>query len=218
MTPKIDIIIVDDENLPRQGLVNIFKNSEINVIDQAENGIILKQILKTKNPQIVLLDLEMPVLNGSKTLNALSKNFPQIKTIILSRYYDDELIKDMFNRGAKAYLSKNMDVKILFEAIYRVSQYGVFKDNIPYLLQNAAPKDRHYYKLIYSNTEIKLIHYLLQANKNYDEIANELCRSVKTVKNHAENIFKKSGVRTRLEFVEFGMKVGLIFIAGKDEL
>lgn len=198
----------------RAGIVSFLKNTEIKILAEAENGEELLKILRTKRPEIILLDLEMPKLNGSKTLNKLRKEFASIKVIILSKYHDENLIKDVFNRGASAFVSKaNTNVDVLTSAIRRVALYGVYKDNIPCLLRTPADKDGHYYRLILSQREVEVLGLLYQS-KSYEEIGKELFISPNTVENHAKSIYRKTNAKNRTEFGIIATRLGLNYIGG----
>lgn len=200
----------------RAGIASFLKNTEIKIIAEAENGEELLKILKVKKPEIILLDLEMPKLNGSKTLNRLRKEYPNLKVIILSKYHDEELIKDVFNRGACAFVSKaNSGVDVLVSAIRRVAEYGTYKDNIPCLLKSPAVKDGHYYRLILSPREIGIMGLLYQS-KSYEEIGKELFISRNTVENHAKSIYKKIKAKNRSEFGIVATRLGLNYIGGNN--
>jgi len=214
LTEEINIIVVDDERVVRYGLVSLLKKNGINVIGEAGNGEELFVLLKTKRPHVILLDLEMPKLNGSKALNRLRKEFPDQKVIIISKYHDEELIKDMFNRGANGFISKaTSDIELVGIVIKRVISYGIFKDNIPCLLKAPAVKDGHYYKLILSSREIEIMGLLYQS-KTYKQIGDELFISVNTVDNHTKSMFKKTNVKNREEFVLLVSKLGLNYMFG----
>lgn len=114
---QINIIVVDSESLFRQGIISLLKNTEIRVIAETENGEELISLLKTQKPDIILIGLVMSKLNGSKTFSQVRKNYPGIKVVIISRYQYIELIKDMFNRGVNAYLSKNSSIELIKEVI-----------------------------------------------------------------------------------------------------
>lgn len=210
----ISIIIVDDEKMIRAGFAAILKSTEIKIIGEAENGEELFSLLKLRKPDLILLDLEMPQLNGSKTLNKLRKDFPTQKVIIVSKYHDEELIKDIFNRGANGFVSKaSCGVDTLINAIRRVHEYGIYKDNIPCLLKSPAFKDGHYYRLILSPREIGIMGLLYQS-KSYEEIGKELFISVNTVENHAKSIYKKIKAKNRAEFGIVATRLGLNYIGG----
>lgn len=211
MGQKTEIIIVDDERLFRTGISLLLRNFDINTIGEAENGDELILLLNTKKPDVILLDLEMPILNGSQTMAIVRDQFPQMKIIIFSKYYDEELIKDIFNRGANAYLSKNSPVELVCEAIRRVVTYGIYRDNIPCLLKNPALKDGHYYKLIFTKRELGIINLLCES-KSYKDIGLHLFISAKTVENHAKSIFKKVNVKNRAEFGILAIKKGLNYL------
>jgi two-component system response regulator DegU len=205
---------VDDEKLCRAGLISLLKNSgsDIKIIGEAENGEELSPMLKTKKPDVILLDLEMPILNGSKTLNKLRRDFPLQKVVVFSKYHDEELIKDIFNRGANGFISKNSSgIEIIISALKRVATYGVYKDNIPFLLQNPARKDGHYYRLILSPREIEIM-ILLHQSKSYIQIGKELFISAFTVENHAQSIFKKTNTKNREELGILVTKFGLNYM------
>jgi DNA-binding NarL/FixJ family response regulator len=214
MTAGINILIVDDEKLFRLGVISMLKPKGINIVGEAENGEEALSLIKSKRPNVVLLDLEMPKLNGSKTLNKIRKDHPEEKVIILSKYHDEELIKDIFNRGAKGFISKkSCEIDILVEAIKRVHAYGIYKDNVPVLLANPAQKDGHYYKLILSRRETEILYWLCQG-KSYRDISAQLFIAVNTVDNHTKSIFKKMNVRNREGLVMLASKYGLKYIGG----
>lgn len=212
MKKNIDIIIVDDEKLVRSGLISLLKGSEVKVIGEASNGNELFELLSTKAPDVILLDLEMPTLNGSRTLNKLRKQFPSQKAIIVSKYHDEELIKDLFNRGACGFISKSTShVDLLITAIKKVHVDGSYKENIPCLLKTPAAKDGHYYRLILSPREIQIMG-LLYRSKSFVEIGKELFISAYTVENHAKAIYRKTNVKNRAEFGILVAKLGLNYM------
>lgn len=215
MTKTINIIIVDDEKIIRAGFTALLKNTEIKVIGDADNGEELFPLIKLRKPDVILLDLEMPKLNGSKTLNRLRREFPLQKVIIISKYHDEELIKDIFNRGANGFVSKaSSSVETLIGAIRHVNEYGIYKENIPCLLKSPAIKDGHYYRLILSPREIGIMGLLYQS-KSYEEIAKELFISASTVENHAKSIYKKIKAKNRSEFGIVATRLGLNYIGGE---
>ena len=214
MIAGINILIVDDEKLFRSGVIAMLKQKGITVGGEAENGEEVLPLIKSRKPDLVLLDLEMPKLNGSKTLNKIRKNYPEQKVIILSKYHDEELIKDMFNRGAKGFISKkSCEIDILVEAIKRVHDYGIYRDNVPVLLANPIQKDGHYYKLILSSRETEILYWLYQG-KPYKNIGEQLFISVNTVDNHVKSIFKKVNVKNREDLVMLAHKYGLNYLGG----
>ncbi|MBA3706925.1 MAG: response regulator transcription factor [Bacteroidetes bacterium] len=214
ITPVINIIIVDDDTLLRRGLISLLRSSNIIVVGEAENGEELFQLLKVMEPHVILLDLEMPVMNGSSALNKLSQEYSWLNVIIVSRYHDEELIKDLFNRGAKGFVSKKKGVESLTDAIRKVASDAIYEDNLEELFKNPAIKDGHYFKMILTPREIELIPFLLQSKKTYREIGNDLFISENTVTNHAKSIFIKTNTKNREDFVNFALCQGLNFVGG----
>lgn len=211
LNSKINVLVVDDEILFRDGLISLLNKFDIHVSDVADDGQQALKILKSSSANIVLLDLEMPLLNGSKTLDNIQQRFPGTKVIILSSYHDEMLIKDHFNRGAKAFLSKKENIETVVSAIYSVHLGNIYKNNIPELLKTKVVKDKHYYKLIFSPREREII-TLLCAAKTCKDIGNELCISERTVEAHLTVIYKKVGVKNRNEFLIFALKEGLQYL------
>jgi DNA-binding NarL/FixJ family response regulator len=211
INPFINILVVDDEHLFRQGLIALLSPHGIKTIGTADNGEQALKILKSIKPDVILLDLEMPVLNGSKTLDNIYQRYPHAKVIIVSSYHDEQLIKDNFNRGARAYVSKNEHIESLITAIRSVYKIGVYKENVPYLLKTKVVRDKHYYKLIFSPKEQEII-YCICEGKSVKQIGHELYISEKTVETHLTYIYKKSQVKNRAEFLLYAIKEGLQFL------
>src|ERR1700758_789280 len=119
MSEKIKIIITDDHQIFIDGIKLIIKEDQhLSVIGSALNGQELLTLLKKEIPDIILLDLEMPILNGEKTLEIIKKQYPFIKVIILSGFLEEPLVSYFMNKGANAVLPKECDFEILLEAIY----------------------------------------------------------------------------------------------------
>ncbi|MBN8693515.1 MAG: response regulator transcription factor [Bacteroidetes bacterium] len=209
---QIDIVIVDDESLFVKGLVALLEPEYIRTLDTAKNGEGALRLLETLKPDIVLLDLEMPLLNGSKALNSIRNRYPKLKVIIVSSYHDEELIKDLLNRGACAFVSKKDSKEILVEAIKVVHNKGIYKKNLPELFQSPAKKDRHYYKLIFTKKELGIISLMCQG-KTIKDIAEQLDTSEKTVGGHLTAIYKKVGVKNKGEFLKYSIEAGLQFVS-----
>jgi len=130
---------------------------------------------------------------------------------VLSSYHDDELIKYHFNHGAKAYVSKHESPKTLINAIKEVYLGKTYKDNIPQLLKIKVKKNRHYYRLLFSELELKII-TLLCDGKTTSEIANTLNLTEGYILNRLSKMHKKVGVNSRTKFIIFCVKEGLYFL------
>ncbi len=208
---KINLMIVDDEILFRQGIVYLLKKYGIITSCVADNGEEALELLKSHSPEVILLDLEMPILNGSLTLNKMLQRFPKAKIIIVTSYHDEELIKDYFNRGAFGFISKNENIKTVVAAIKAVHKGSIYKENIPQLLQNKCYKDGHYYKMIYTSREKDIIYYLCKGD-SIKEISIKLSITEGTIAVILTEIYRKANVKNRAEFLTLAFEKGLQYL------
>ena len=132
MDKKIQIAIADDHALFRKGMAAILDaNEQLEVIIQAENGFQLLEAIEKQKPDVVLLDLEMPVMDGFKTLEGLKKKAVDIKVILLSMHSDERFILHFMESGANGYLHKNTQPQEVENAIIKVMDSGFyFSDNV----------------------------------------------------------------------------------------
>jgi len=127
MKPKITIAIAEDHALLRDGTISILeKYDEFTVLFGAENGKDLMNKLETSIPDILLLDITMPVMDGMEALELIKIHYPQIKVIMHSSHYNRSYIKASFKAGAVAFLSKNCLVEEMIETIKLTHQNGFF--------------------------------------------------------------------------------------------
>ena len=107
----ISIIIAEDQHLVRKGLIALMEEfPQLKIVSEANNGRELLDLLKHQKPDIVLLDIEMPVMNGKEALMLIRKRFPETKVIILSMHAESNYMSEVMERGANAYLPKACDV------------------------------------------------------------------------------------------------------------
>lgn len=216
-TPIINVIIVDDQSMFVSGMRLLLGKFGISTTATASNGQEALVVIRKKKPHVLLLDLEMPVLNGSKTLDNITQRFPDIKVIIVSAYHDEELIKDCLNRGARAFISKKeCNENDLIAAVRGVYQFGFYRENLPKLFSNPAVKDRHYFKLIFTAREQEIIVPVCEG-RSTNSIAAELCISEKAVEGHLTEIFKKVKVENKYQFLVYARDHGLQFL-GKPRI
>lgn len=130
----INIILADDQLLYRQTLSPALLEFDIHVCAEINNGGDLIRLIESgRKADLILLDLDMPVMNGSEALDILMANHPGNKIIIVTQYSELELVKDLFNRGIRAYVSKHEALDVMVNAIRAVHTKGYFKDNLPEL-------------------------------------------------------------------------------------
>lgn len=212
----IKIIIADDHQLFREGLINLLADTpEIEIVANAENGkdAIEKAIIH--NPDIVIMDIGMPILSGIEATRLLKEKMPNIKVIALSMHSDNQYIKGMLEAGASGYLLKSCTYNKLIEAIntvYSGKKYlseeitNVIIDDYLGKENDTSGKDP---KLSERESEILK---LFAEGKSSREISELLFISVKTVGTHKQHILEKLELKTTTDIVKYALKKGIISI------
>lgn len=214
MRKSIRIAIAEDHDLMRQGLVSLLDGEDnISVIFDVENGARLFEELKKKKVDVILLDLEMPVLNGHQALKILAERYPDISVIIISMHYSDIFISETIAAGAKGFLPKNCEIETVIDAIFAVQEQGYyFDDKISRALLNRIINSNHAQPRIadevLTSRELQIVE-LVCAGKTNKEIANLLCLSVRTVEAHRNTINKKTNTKNVANLVVYAVKNGL---------
>ena len=210
---KHTVAIIDDHMLFAQSLkslINTFDDFE--VIHQASNGQAFIEELKKadKLPEIALMDMNMPIMDGAETTYWLDKNYPTIKVLALSMDDDENSILRMIRNGAKGYLLKDIHPDILIEALNGVLEDGFYHTKrVSDTLVNSLHTDTK------KNSNIKLqereLEFLKLASTEmtYKEIASVMNLSPKTIDGYREQLFKKLDVKNRIGLVIYAIKNGI---------
>lgn len=207
----IKILIADDHNMLINGLKLILAvRKDFKVIASANNGIEVIELVKKEKPDLILLDINMPMLNGYQTIRLLKSDFPEINVIVLSMLNDKRSVWNMLEAGAKGYLFKNTDDKNLFKAIDEVSngRYYVTEDLESILeefLQNNKNPDKGNKPQLLSSREIKIVRLIIDGNTNA-QIADMLYLSIRTVDTHRKNIFHKLNLNNAASLVKYALE------------
>jgi DNA-binding NarL/FixJ family response regulator len=206
------LIIADDHPLLVDGLRRVLEEMEgAEVVACAENGYQLINILREKAADLVLLDLQMPKLDGVDALKILKKEFPKLRIIVFTNYDQPKLIKEIKLLGAKGYLLKNSPSVAIKEAVATVAAGGVWFREMepahavgPSLFTNDFLKK---YQL--TNREIEIIRKIAQGLTT-KEIAVELFVSEFTINSHRRNICRKLNIYTPVGLINFAREHGII--------
>ena len=208
MTNKLKIFLADDHNLFREGLKLLLSNNElISDIYEAENGKeLLKNILKVK-PDIILMDIEMPVMNGIEATKECLKIFPETKVIALSMYGNENFYSEMIDAGAKGFLLKNSKFEDVLKAIIDVNDNkNYFSPEILEAIINNLHKKKYRKKNTeLTEREIEVLYNICKGFSN-QEIADLLYISKRTVDKHRENILLKTLSKNTAELVIYAIK------------
>lgn len=212
----LDVIIVDDHSLFRNGLKILLTTSgHFNVIAEAENGREFIDLLDHKiTPDIVLMDIDMPILDGIEATKEALKKYPGLKVITLSMFGEEEYYYKMIEAGVKGFLLKNSDINEVKNAIVTVYQGGKYFSQE--LLYNVVKNIRSSHKEqelteALSEREIEVLIQICNGFSN-NEIADNLHISKRTVDKHRANLLDKTNSKNTAHLVMYAIKNKLIDI------
>ncbi|MDP3304924.1 MAG: response regulator transcription factor [Erysipelotrichaceae bacterium] len=197
---KIKCLIVDDQPILREGLKSLLATcADIEVIAEASNGKEALDQLGIVRPDVVLMDIRMPVMNGVEATKAIKEKFPNIIIIILTTFDDDQYILDALRYGASGYLLKDMGIQQLASAIRdgfsgNVLLPGRIANKLSMMINSVSNHPMN--ESDYSTREKDIIQLLVKGYSN-SEIAETLFLSIGTVKNYVSQIYSKANVTDR---------------------
>lgn len=213
------IALIDDQLLFRQALASLINSIEdFELVMEAENGIVCLEKLSTMAalPDIILLDMEMPGMDGMELNKRLHKEYPAIKVIIVSVHANERLIARMIEAGASGYLIKNCDKEELIAAIHSVISTGHYINaQVIKAIQNMSGKKNKNLKNIshidieISEREKEILELICKEFSNAD-IAEKLFISIRTVEGHRNNLLMKTGCKNTAGLVVFAVKNQLV--------
>lgn len=213
---SIRILIVDDHEVVRDGLsVMMERQEDFSVVGEAKNGLEAVEKAKQLRPDVVLMDLRMPELNGVEAMRQIRAEDEDIKFIVLTTYDTDEYIFDAIEAGAKGYLLKDASREDLFKAVRTVNkgesliEPGVVSRVLDRLTQLSRRGVQGSGYPALSEREVEVLQLMASGSAN-KQIAADLLISESTVKTHVANIFQKLEVNHRTEAVTKAMSQGII--------
>ncbi len=207
---RLRILIADDHPLLVDGLKRVLEEIDgVEVLEPVGNGRRLLARLRETPAGLVLLDLQMPQMDGLETLKVLREEFPQVKVIIFTNYNQPKLIREARNLGAKGYLSKSCTSPVLKEAVARVADGGTW-----FTEEEAAPAGKTNFtddfmrKYQITSREVEILRKIAQGHTSR-EIGEQLFVSEFTVNAHRRNICRKLDIHTAVGLVNFAKEHGL---------
>jgi NarL family two-component system response regulator YdfI len=207
----IRVLIADDHQVVREGLRAILEASgDLDLIGEAANGEEAVHLAGQLDPDVVLMDLRMPELDGIEAIRRIKARQPEIEIVILTTYDDDELIVRGLRSGARGYLLKDVSRKVLFESIRAAHRGelllppGVAEKVLSHLETPAAPRPE-----VLSDREHQVLEMMANGAAN-KQIAGRLGIAERTVKSHVTSIFHKLGAASRAEAVATALRRGLL--------
>ena len=214
----IRVVIVDDHTLIREGLGQLLAlEDDLQVVGEAADGFIALELIRQMQPDVVLMDINLPVMDGIAVTRQVSEQFPTIAVIMLTMHRQKEQVVEAMRNGARGYLLKSSSSRELTQAIRTVYAGGVaITPSLTSILVDEVRSQRqlegegggrHVAQL--TEKEIELIRYLATGMSN-KEIAEQLAYSEKTVKNYLSIIFQKLHLRDRTQVAIFALRQGLL--------
>lgn len=204
----ITIAIAEDHQALIDGMQLLLKYEEgISIIGTANDGQKMLEIVRLKQPKIVITDIRMPKLDGIALAKAIKKEFPHIHIIAFSMFDQDNAFLQMREAGAKAYVLKNSPLEEILNAIHAVSQGQEYYDtglNLSLLEDNAFAKAKSN-KALLSKSELEILK-LIGQNKASSEIAALRFTAVSTVEKHRKNMMRKLGLSGKGELLKYAIE------------
>ncbi|MFB9842845.1 response regulator transcription factor [Mucilaginibacter ginsenosidivorans] len=205
-TETIQIAIVDDHTLFRNGVASLMREfDDLQVVFEAENGVQMQEALaKYSAPDVILMDINMPVMDGYEATAWLKKNRPDVKVLALSMFEDDQAVIKMIKCGACGYVLKESKPRDLLEAIKTIHAKGVYINDMVSgkLVRSVADGDNG---ADISKKEMEFLKYCC-SELTYKEIADKMFVSPRTVDNYREALFLKLNLKSRTGLVLYAIQ------------
>lgn len=212
LTKKLRLLIVDDHTLVRDGLKAILSSfPEIESIYEAKDGVEAVEVASSIKPDLILMDVQMPKMNGLEALKAIKKNLPQTKVLMLTILNNKEIVSEAVKFGAEGYLVKNSSKEELRKAINKVIEGKTYvsPEAAMGVIKNLVEERSLLPEKKLTPRELEILQLMAEGKTN-KEIAYELSLSEQTVKTHAKKIFRKMGAADRAQAVAEGLRRHLV--------
>jgi DNA-binding NarL/FixJ family response regulator len=205
----IEVLVADDQQLIAQSLKIVLESREnLTVIGTASNGEEVLEILKSHHPDVILMDIRMPLMDGVECTRIVKEKYPNVKIIILTTFDDDDYVFNALKYGASGYLLKGVDMEQLCKAIETVSsgQAMINPDIASTVVRLFSQMAKSKSSITVNETNVKTLTQgewrvveEIKTGASNREIADALCLSEGTVRNHLTNILDKLGLRDRTQ-------------------
>ncbi len=217
--PAMRLALVDDHKLFRRGLINLIELvcSDCEILFEADNGVDLQlKINKDNEPDIMLMDINMPQMDGFASVQWTNENFPLVKILVVSMIEKEESIVRMLKLGVKGYLSKDVEPEVLGEALHAIMNKGFYYTDfitgkLVHSLQNGNDKATAKSAALALMTEPEKEFLQLACSEfTYNEIAARMYKSPKTIDGYRNSLFEKFNAKSRVGLVIYAIRHGLV--------
>lgn len=216
MINKINIALVDDHNLFRKGLIRLINMGDTqqryHILFEADNGNQFKDKMVTPPfPDIILMDIDMPEVDGFEAVEWLQRTHADVKVLVMTMLESESAILRMLRMGVRGYIHKDIEVEELQAALETIAANGFYYSEAAseVLQQNLNGLERSGNKVHLSENEREFIKWAT-TDLTYQQIADKMNLSVKTIDGYREALFKKLGVKTRVTLALYAVKHGLV--------
>jgi two-component system, NarL family, invasion response regulator UvrY len=216
---KPAVVLVDDHVLLRNGLANLIRSfGEYAVLFEARDGTdLIRQLKPCYLPELVLLDINMPEMDGYDTALWLKRNFPEIKILALSMYDTNNSIIRMLKNGAKGYILKDISPAELKIALHSVIHKGFYYSEMVtgkliHTINSLDEPEQVMHHFLGLNDRETAFLKLVCTELTYKEIADQMCLSPRTIDGYRDSLFEKLKVKTRVGLVLYAIRNGIVHI------
>ncbi len=202
----IQVMLVDDHNVVRSGLATFLRAyDDLELVGEAKNGLEALNLCRKKKPDVILMDLMMPEMDGIAATRAILADYPEIKIIAMTSFEEEELVQGVLSAGAMGYLLKNVTADDLAKAIRDAvsGRSTLSPEAAKALIQATRPTKQPSFDL--TEREREVLNLLVQGQSN-QQIADALVISIATVKAHISSILSKLQVSSRAEAIAYAIK------------
>ena len=209
----INIIIADDHTIFLEGITALISSKYINVVANCKNGQEVLDFLKEQEVDLVISDINMPVMDGITLVKKITKLYPKTKTMMLSMYEERHIINKAIKAGANGYMSKNAGKKDILNAIENCmkGEKVTFKRQSTFTQKSIQNTDKSIKEISLTNRERQILKLITQEATNTD-ISLSLNISKRTVEAHKKNIFLKLGAKNTIGLIKIALKSKLLKI------
>ncbi|MCA9943599.1 MAG: response regulator transcription factor [Anaerolineales bacterium] len=211
---EIKILLADDHNVLRQGMAQVLSaQPDMHVVAQAENGRLAVQLANEHKPDVILMDINMPEMDGVEATRQITASLPETGIIILTMYRRDEYVFEAIKAGANGYLLKEVELDQLLEAIRAVARDEAVIDSaiagrvLAELRQPSTAKSSE--KTEFTERDLDILRSLAKGLSN-QEIADRLAVAEKTIRNRLSLIFRQLHIENRTQAALYALRTGLV--------
>jgi DNA-binding NarL/FixJ family response regulator len=216
---KLRVYIADDHTFVRKGMIRLLNTFQrIGEVQEAANGKELIDLITDSEPDAVILDLEMPVMNGFDTSRYLLEHYPKVKILVLTMHTEEVFILNLLELGVQGFLNKSAEPEEVEEALYSVVDRDFYRNEIVnQVLRNGVKRVPNMLSGKLSSRELEILLLICQ-EFTPAEISGRLGISEKTFFNHRANILSKAGVRGNVGLVKYAYQYGLIELSSEKTI